>query len=245
MNKLKNISAFALLFVAVLFTSCSIEPYEGAIPGANPTNTSGGGGGGQSTGDYWPTAINNQWLFSVNGTNQTPLKIVSLDVIGGNNYYTFNSQSGGGASQVTRIRKSNGDYFLKSEDVVIAAQPGVPGSTSTGTERILLKDYLNVGGTWTYNYVQTTTYTDPTYPVISLGFNIVSTIVEKNVAATVNGHNYTDVIKVKVIQNINNNGVTSASTQYYWFSKNVGPIMISSEYNGATTTQNLASYILN
>ncbi|MEO8515191.1 MAG: hypothetical protein ABI426_00525 [Flavobacterium sp.] len=246
MNKLKNISVYLLLFTAVFFTSCSgdIEPYEGTIPNANPTDNTGGGGGGQSTGDYWPTAINNQWIFSVNGTNQAPMKMVSLDNIGGNNYYTFNAQSGGGATQVTRLRKSNGDYYIKSEDVVIAPQPGIPGSTSTGTERILLKDYLDVGGTWTYNYVQTTTYTDPQYPVISMNFNIVSTIVEKNTTLNVNGQNYTNVIKVRVVQNVTNNGQTSVATSYYHFSKNVGPIKITTEYNGTTSNQDLASYNL-
>lgn len=241
MSKLKNISAFMLLFASVLFTSCSIEPYEGEIPGANPIVTPGGG---QSTADYWPTAINNQWVFSVNGTNQTPLKMVSLDNIGGNNYYTFNSQSGGGATQVTRLRKLNGDYFLKSEDVVIAPQGGAPGSTSNGTERILLKDYLDVGGSWTYNYVQTTTFTDPIYPVISMNFNIVSTILEKNASLTVNGQNFSNVIKIRVVQNVTNNGQTSVSTSYYWFSKNVGPIKISTEYNGTTSNQDLVSYNL-
>lgn len=244
MSKLKNISAFILLFASVLFTSCSIEPYEGTIPSTNPTDNTTPGGG-QSTGDYWPTAINNQWVFSVNGANQTPLKMVSLDVIGGNNYYTFNSQSGGGATQVTRLRKLNGDYFLKSEDVVIAPQGGAPGSTSNGTERILLKDYLDVGGSWTYNYVQTTTFTDPAFPVIAMNFNIVSTILEKNASLTVNGQNFSNVIKIRVVQNVTNNGQTSVSTSYYWFSKNVGPIKISTEYNGTTSTQDIASYILN
>lgn len=244
MNKLKNISAFLLLFSAVIFTSCSgdIEPYEGTIPGANPTSTPGGG---TTAGDYWPAAINNQWIFSVNGTNQAPLKIASLDVIGGNSYYTFTAQSGGGATQVTRLRKLNGDYYIKSEDVVVAPQPGgIPGSTSTGTERILLKDYLDVGGSWTHNYVQTTTYTNPAYPVMTTNFNIVSTILEKNTTLTVNSQNYTNVIKVRVVQNVTSNGVTSVATSYYWYSKNVGPIKISTEYNGTTSTQDLASYNL-
>lgn len=246
MNKLKNISTFLLLLTTVFFTSCEIEPYEGPMPTSqNNPFPNDGGDGQQSAGDYWPAAINNQWVYSVNGVNQAPLKMVSYDNVGGTNYFTFNSQSGGGATQVTRLRKLNGDYYIKSEDVVIAPQGGMPGSTSNGTERILLKDYLNVGGSWTHNYVQTTTYTDPSFPVISMNFNIVSTILEKNSTLTVNGQNFTNVIKVSVVQTVTNNGQTSVATSYYWYAKNVGPIKILTDYNGTTSTQDIASYILN
>jgi hypothetical protein len=233
-----------LLFSAVIFTSCTVEPYEGPMPSSGDS-TNNGGNGNSSTTDYWPSAINNQWVFSLNGVNQAPLKMVSVDVIGGNSYYTFNSQSNGGASQVTRLRKSNGDYYLKSEDVIVAAQGGMPGSTSTGTERILLKDYLAVGGTWTADYVQTTTYTDPIYPVVTTDFNIVSTILEKGSTLNVNGQTFNDVIKVKVVQNITFSGQSSVSTSYYWYAKNVGPIKIETTSGTTTYIQDLVSYILN
>jgi hypothetical protein len=239
MNKLKSISAFLLLFSVVIFTSCSVEPYTGPMP------SSASNGGNQSTNDYWPSAINNQWVFSLNGVNQAPLKMVSIDAIGGNSYYTFNSQSNGGVSQVTRLRKSNGDYYLKSEDVIVAAQGGIPGSTSTGTERILLKDYLAVGGAWTTDYVQTTTYTDPTYPVVTTNFNIVSTILEKGSTLTVGGQTFNDVIKVRVVQNITFSGQSSSAISYYWYAKNVGPIKIETTSGTTTYIQDLVSYILN
>ncbi|MEO8236436.1 MAG: hypothetical protein ABI549_13545 [Flavobacterium sp.] len=239
MNKIKSISAFLLLFSAVIFTSCSVEPYTGSIP------SSGDNGGNESANDYWPSAINNQWVFSLNGVNQAPLKMVSIDAIGGNSYFTFNPQSNGGVSQVTRLRKLNGDYYIKSEDIIVAAQAGVPGSTSTGTERILLKDYLPVGGSWTSDYVQTTTYTDPTYPVVTTNFNIVATILEKGSTLTVGSQTFNDVIKVRVVQNITFSGQISSAISYYWYAKNVGSIKIETTSGTTTYTQDLVSYILN
>ena len=241
MNKIKNISAFLLFFSAVIFTSCTVEPYTGPIPSTE------NGGANQSVNDYWPSAINNQWLFSLNGVNQTPMKMVSIDAIGGNNYFTFNTQSSGGASQITRLRKLNGDYYLKSENVIVAAQPGIPGSTSTGTERIILKDYLAVGGTWTTDYVQTTTYTDPAYPVVTTSINIVSTILEKGSTLTVGAQNFNDVIKLRVVQNATVTGQSSSSSSisYYWYAKSVGPIKIETTSGTSTYVQNLVSYVLN
>ena len=54
MNKLKNISAFLLLFTAVFFTSCSsdIEPYEGTIPSADPTTPSNPASTGSFKADF-------------------------------------------------------------------------------------------------------------------------------------------------------------------------------------------------
>ncbi|MEN9489178.1 MAG: hypothetical protein RL494_1443 [Bacteroidota bacterium] len=242
MNKIKNIAAFLFLFTAALFTSCTVEPYTGPIPNPNNPNNLPPD---PSTGNYWPSAINNQWVFSLNGVNQAPLKMVSYDLVGANNYYTFGAQASGAVSQITRLRKLNGDYYLKSEDVVIAAQGAIPGSTSTGTERILLKDYVPVGDSWTTDYVQTTTYTDPAYPVVTTNFNIVSTILEKGSSLTVNGQVFNDVIKLRMVQNATFSGQTTSSISYYWFAKNVGPIRIETSSGTSTYNQDLVSYILN
>lgn len=247
MKKIKLITAVLVFFAAFNLTSCDNEPIDPAIDLNNGGNT---GGGGTSSGDYWPAALNNQWVFNLNGVQQDPLKMVSINAINGNTYYTFNQQSGTGgtgtaASATLRLRKTSGDYYIKVEDIVTPAQAGMPGSTTTGSETILLKDYLAVGGTWTSSYNQTTTYTDPSFPVITLNFVIEASIMEKNISLTVNGAVYTDVIKVKYVQNVTSFGQTTSSINYYWFSKNVGPIKITNEFGTSTYNQELVSYILN
>lgn len=229
MRKIKSITALLLFFAALSITSCSNEP---ADPSINLNN-----GGGSSTGDFWPTAINNEWVFKLNGNVQDPMKIVSMNTLDNNTYYTFKEVSGS-ASGTQRIRKSNGDYYLKMEDITTA------GATTTGSETILLKDYLPVSGTWNNSYVQTTTY--PGIAPIALNVSIVSTIIEKDATLAINGKSYTNVIKIKRIQTVSSIFYPSASTtSYYWFAKDVGPIKSTNEYNGQVTTQELFTYKLN
>jgi uncharacterized protein YozE (UPF0346 family) len=238
MNFIKFITVF--FFASVLLTSCEIEPVDSSLL---PDN-----GGGTTTGDYWPTAINNQWIFKMDGVLQDPMKMISINTISANTYYTFNQMVGNGlgltVSGVQRLRKLNGDYYLKIENLSSPAQGPIPGFTMTGYETIMLKDYLPVGGTWTDKYSQTTTYTDPIFPVITLDFDIIATVIEKNSSITIAGHNYTDVIKIKYIQKVTMVGQTTTVTSYYWYSKNVGPIKMTTETGGQTVVQELDSYIV-
>lgn len=238
MKFIKFITVF--FFASVLLTSCEIEPVDSSILSEN--------GGGTTTGDYWPTAINNQWVFKMDGVLQSPMKMVSINTISANTYYTFNEIAGTGlgltVSGIQRLRKSNGDYYIKMENLSSPALGPIPGFTMTGYETIMLKDYIPVGGTWTDKYSQTTTYTDPNFPVISLDFDILATVMEKNSSITIAGHNYTDVIKIKYIQKITMVGQTTVATSYYWYSKNVGPIKMTTETGGQTTVQELDSYIV-
>ena len=238
MKFIKFITVF--FFASVLLTSCEIEPVDSS---SLPEN-----GGGTSTGDYWPTAINNQWVFKMDGVLQSPMKMISINTISSNTYYTFNEIAATGIgstiSGVQRLRKLNGDYYIKMESLSSPAQGPIPGFTMTGYETIILKDYIPVGGTWTDKYSQTTTYTDPNFPVITLDFDIVATVMEKNSSITVAGRNYTDVIKIKYIQKVTMVGQTTVATSYYWYSKNVGPIKMTTEIGGQTTVQELDSYIV-
>ena len=63
MRKIKSIALLALLMSSSLFISCSND--------SDNENTAEA-----STGDYWPTAVNNQWVLDQNGTEST-MKIVS------------------------------------------------------------------------------------------------------------------------------------------------------------------------
>ncbi|MBC7605434.1 MAG: hypothetical protein H7199_00525 [Burkholderiales bacterium] len=188
---------------------------------------------GNVAGDYWPTAINNQWVFDLNGATQAPLKIVSSDIVAGNTYYTFQPIVGP-ASATVRIRKVNGDYYYRTEDVVTA------GAVTSGSETIILKDYLPVNGSWTNSFSQTTTFVS--IPPVVINISIVSTILEKNSTVTVNGQNYTNVIKVKRVQTATGASIpVSTTTGFYWYAKDIGPVKVA---NG-TDIQNLESYLLN
>jgi hypothetical protein len=64
---------------------------------------------------------------------------------------------------------------------------------------------------------------------------------EKDVAATVNGHDYTNVIKVELIQVTQ--GITN--TNYYWFAKDIGLIRYENIYQELDDIHELDSYIVN
>lgn len=253
MKKIKFISTTLILFVLINLTSCTpkdevIDPAFGI--GNNNSGGGTGGGGGTTTKDYWPAAINNQWIFSKNGIQQAPMKIVSETTTTGKTYYAFNQQTftmsnNTNTSPIASLRKSNGDYFIKTDNVVVAAQGSLPGTTTTGSEVLYLKDKLPVGGAWTSSFVQTTTYSDPAFPLLVINFNINSSIAEKITNLTVNGKAYSDVIKVTHVQAISGIGQTTYVNNYYWFANNVGPIKIQTQSGGQVFTQELVSYIVN
>lgn len=243
MKKFKFLAAFLLLFAAFSFTSCDNESLDGAIDPEAGGGNGGGNGGGVSTGDYWPMAINNQWVFTANSLTQDPMKIISTQQVGGNTYYKFDTffgmtTSGAGAQGTAMARKNSGNYYIRQE-AFIPAQEGSPSITVSPLEIIVLKDFLNVNQTWTQNLTQTTTIQG--LPPIQTAVNLQGKILEKDITMVVNGAEYTNVIKVELIQNTQ--GVTN--TNYYWFSKNVGPIKYQNIFEGFDVTNELDSYSLN
>ena len=190
-----------------------------------------------TTGDYFPLAINNRWVYDYDGDEEI-VKIVSLDNVGGNNYYTLEQPPV--IPSIQRFRKANGNYYLKVETFTIPPFGGVPSSTITGNETILLKDNLAVGGTWTDTYTQTTTFQG--LPAITTNVSILSTIEEKGTSIIVRGVTYSDIIKVKKVMNsVSTGSDTETEIRYYWFAKNVGPVKIDL---GDNDIQELKSYTL-
>ena len=252
MKRIHILSTVILFFTAFSFNSCSeVEPIDPNIiitPTPDPEDPENPSE--PSAGDYWPTALNNQWVFEQNGVQQSPMKIISINSIGGNTYYTFNSSSATGTNSgatttaVTRLRKSGANYYLKVDDLITEPAGGMPGSTTTGSETILLKDNLPVGGSWVTSYVQTTTYNE-TFPAISIDFLVTGTIVEKDISVTVGNETYTEVIKTRYVQKVTSFGQTTETTTYYWFAKDIGPVKISTDASGVTYNSELVSYIIN
>ncbi|MBN8642778.1 MAG: hypothetical protein J0L86_13285 [Flavobacteriales bacterium] len=255
MNKTKLLSIVVSLFVSISFISCDNEPIDSMIDLDDFTDVviDDDDDGGISTGDYWPAALNNQWTFSQNGVNQQPMKIVSINSIDGNTYYTFNatfgtSTNGATASPVTRLRKSSGNYYLKIDSFEIDYGQGLTGNIS-GFETLLLKDYLSNGQTWTGTYNQTTTFSDPTFPAIVMNTSYTGEILNNNTSITVNGETFNNVINVRITQLTSVSGAPTAEVQTdYWFAKDVGPVK-TINYDSTTNlpayTSLLQNYILN
>lgn len=189
------------------------------------------------TGNYWPMVRQNQWVFSVDNINQQPWKIVSTDLIAGNTYYTFQEIDN---EPAMRTRKTiDGDYLIKYDDYTDGL-----GNSVSGNETTVLKDYLNIGGSWTDTYVETITETG--FPPESSNVEIVSTIIAQGATLTVPAGVFNDVIVVKRVKTVTaaDSSVTT-STETYYFAKDHGPVQIKIEdENGDVTLKKLSAHLL-
>jgi hypothetical protein len=218
------------LFIAFSFTACSSDSSNDETSAQN------------SNGDYWPTALDNNWVFTQNG-KETNMKIIGIDETNGAKYYKFNQMAGTDASLGTQasawIKKNNGDYYIKMGEINIDYN-GYTGKM-TGYEFIILKDYLDINQTWSGTYTNTTTYNIPNFPGIVTNVNYTGKILEKESALTVNGKTFKEVIKFSFTLNASISGQASSKTiTNYWIAKNVGVIKM--ETNGAVSE--LKSYVI-
>ncbi len=245
---MKLLKPIALVLFGLILFSCStaVEPLDPTVilpsdQNPNPTPT-------PVSGDYFPTAVNNSWTYSVTGRPDLITKISSFDNVGGVNYYTFSQLTATGQqstnSVIARIRKENGNYISKIEDFV-SLTAGLQATVS-GRTFISLKDNVPVNTSWNNDYVQTTTYNNPLLPVVTVNTTAVSTILEKGSSVTVNGQTFNDVIKVKEVQTASSPFLPTATTTtaYYWYAKNVGAVKIQSETSNTIIEQTLKSYTL-
>lgn len=256
MKRIHLFSTLILLFTAMNLTSCDVEPLDPAIDQANEgsddgtdPSDDGPGDGGESSGDYWPAALNNKWVFAQDGS-EFDMKIISTNSIEGNTYYTFNEQTGQGgtltATGTMRLRKTGGNYYIRIEDVVTPAEDGMPGSTTTGSEIVILKDNVAVGATWSQTFTQSTSFTDPMFPTITLNMSVNGKILEKDATVIVGGVTYTNVIKSQIQQTVSMMGTPAGTTTtFYYLSKDVGPVKIEYAGTGLPAASELVSYELN
>lgn len=244
MRKSILFKSLVVLFSIVTFVSCSIEPIDSAIDLADfnsvdPNNPNNPNNPGTSTGDYWPRAINNEWVFEQTGTSNLTYKMVGTDVFNNLTYYRFDPVSVGGSTSangaVAWLNKNGANYSLKYDDISFNA--GTFTGTITGFEVLLLKDDLAVNQTWTGTYSQTTTYTG--VPPISQSTNYTGTILAKDVTEIVDGETYTNVLKSKLVQTTNIAGSSTETSTEYWFSKDVGPIKIVTTSQSTTNTESI------
>ncbi|MFL9843615.1 hypothetical protein [Flavobacterium rhizosphaerae] len=269
MRKTLLVKAFVALFFISL-ASCDTEPVDPVLndyddsaenPGEGSSDVDDNDGdSGSSEGDYWPMAINNEWVFeSTAQENVQPMKIIGTEVIGGKTYYRVDDYfSVAGTDEYTEftgtttvyLRKEGGSYYQR----ISVSVPDAEGMSTTVTpyEYICFKDNLEVNEGWTDTATQTSTYTmdggDFDFPAIEIDLNLSfqGVILEKGITLTVNGVTYQNVIKEKLIQTITMQGMSAGSiTTYIWFAKDVGPIKSETNEDSYDATVTLTSYTLN
>lgn len=96
--------SFVLLFTAIFFVACSDDSSD-----STP----------DSTGDYWPTSVGNNWVYTKDGTDASAT-ITGVKEINGTKYYAFNQLP------IFRIfndytplfiKKNKGDYYIKADEI--------------------------------------------------------------------------------------------------------------------------------
>jgi hypothetical protein len=214
-------SFLLMLLVAFFFTACSSDSSN---DDSDVQNSS-----------YWPTAVDNNWVFFQDGDEIT-MKIIGTDQIDGAKYYKFDQMIGATSSIGTQasvwIKKSNGDYYIKMGEINIDYS-GYKGKM-TGYEFIFFKDYLKVNETWSGTYTSSTSYNIPDFPAIVTTVNYTGKILERGSTLTVNGINYKDVIKFSFAQSAFISGqAASESITNYWIAKDIGVIKM--DTNGSIT----------
>lgn len=258
LKPMKNIRFVRFVIMAIAafqITSCDVEPIDPAVltdnpvspvnPGENPDDNV------PSEGDYWPTALNNTWRYSENGS-EYDMKINSVNSIGGLTYYTFdnlfgmNEGAGLGATATGRIRKAGGNYYFRMEDIVVSDMGAGFGMTVSGHEAIILKDNVAVGQTWETTFDQTTSFTSPIIPNVITHHVKTGKILEKGISINVRGVAYNDVIKCLVTENVTGENVDPENTATtYWFAKGVGPVKIQMVDSEENINTELVRYTLN
>lgn len=229
MKKIKSIALLTLLMSSFLFISCSND--------SDNENSAEA-----SIGDYWPTAINNQWVLDQNGMEST-MKIISSEKVNNDIYFKFNQLAGTSeeieATASASIKKVKGDYYIKVDEVNYNSEEFT--GKMTGYEYILFKDYLEVNKNWTGSYSQETSFNIPNFPTVKMNVNYTGTILEKGATATIKNVTYKNVIKFKFHQEAKTNGQSSSFDTEYWVAKDVGVIKMIS----GSAVSELVSYSLN
>ena len=268
MKKFKLASVFVLSILFTTFYSCDNEPLDSEFLSDseegifNPDIIEEPGG--DSTGDYWPLAVNNEWTYNyyVDDVAQEDydMSIGSIEVYQGESVFRFNqylpSATGTDGTQFdgfdidTYVRKNGGDYIITVGDLSASYLDGAFELSQTGYSLIILKDYVTVGTSWTSNVQTVTSFVsnDEIFPDLpSITNNITNTleVVEKDISVTVNGNTYADVIKVKYEQETYTAAApdqTTNSLYYYYFAKDVG--LIKAEGSISDNADNITSNVL-
>lgn len=212
---MKNFKLFTFMILLAFISACDSEETP-------PT------GNNASTGDYYPTAVNNEWTYS-SGSSSYTSSLIAAETINNQLYYRFDNYSGVTASGTAVetdywIRKDQGDYILRLD--LDGNNGAYQVSMVNPVEIVLLQDYAQVGESWTStaNFEYTYTPLNSLYPNIP---NVVSnteyryTMLQRDLTVTVQGVTYTEVLEVESVTSVP--GATPVELTIY-YAKDVGVI---------------------
>lgn len=260
----KTLSLLSLLLIVF---SCENEALEGFDLESNSdspfeNNDVIGESGGESTGDYWPMVTGNKWTYDnyIDGQQEDDgIMEISLqeDYLGFPSYLyssflPSSTSTDGSVTGDVEINayssKNGGDYHISVASTSFEVS-GVYQISQSSYSFVMLKDYLEVGETWTSNY-SITTSTEvlmdglPDVPDTNMNVTYNNEIIEKGISVEVNGTTYSPVIKVKANSTYQVAGLPDSSAEYfYYFAEDVGLIKYEgSVYDGddSITTSILA-----
>ena len=198
------------------------------------------------SGDYWPMEINNSWTYNaeISGLpqNESVVKISDLQEYKGESSYVFENflgfvqgTDGTGLENVEinyYTRNSNGEYKILVGELS-AELSGLYRLKQSEYEYVILKDNVDVGSTWDYEFDVTTSYEaiagGAALPEIITNYDIDLEILEKDASVVSDGVTYNSVIIVKFVQKVSMAGLPSstATAEYiYSFAKDVGIVKI-------------------
>jgi hypothetical protein len=230
MKKITLLALFTLLFSSLLITSCSSD--DSVSDDSN----------GVSSGDYWPLAINNQWIYNENGSVASPVKITGTDNFGGTAYYRLSTDNAYNL-QVWAAKKG-ATYFLRTGELNLT-ENGITVKMSA-YELPVLKDNLAVNEQWSGNVISKVSVTNGSASSsFDTTIKYLGVILEKDASITVNDKVYASVIKMSFRQEVNFQGQTTITESVYWYAKGVGPVKSINTINGSTVESTLVSYIIN
>ncbi|MBQ0118078.1 MAG: hypothetical protein KBS98_09260 [Flavobacterium sp.] len=235
MKKILKLSCFALFAV---LASCSSDDDS-----TDTTTTSV---------NYWPLSENNYWTYSsasdATNTATDTIKIGSHQTINGNVYHNITGQLidrsvGLDVNPAFSISKQGSVYKMKQGDVTTELQ-GVSLSISGG-EYTYLKEPETGLASWTDTQSLGITFNG--IPFSTYNTDIVGEIVERDLAMTINGRNFTEVIKSKVILNLRVDmaGINQENVMEIWYANGVGPIKIKTTADGTVMEYNIKSFQVN
>lgn len=173
MNKLKNISAFLFLFSIIVFTSCSVEPYEGIIPDPNAN--------ANTAGTYLMTGFNTSVPTDLNGDGNFSGNQMTETACFNNNTITLNVDNTFTATQKGVEIDSTG-----ATDVLACyADPNIVGT------------WTIVNSTLTLTYTDTGVQHNDVYTVI--GTTLKATVNQGDIVGMLSGSPITLTANIDII----------------------------------------------
>lgn len=211
-------------------------------------------------GDYWPMKVGNSWnyLAQVTGLPDDESTMEITDIVDYNGEESYKYENFFGSIQGTDgtslenlkvdyyTRKSDGEYEILVGELT-AEFSGLYKITQSEYGYVVLKDNLDVGSTWDYNFDVTTSY-EPLQsggvdiPDATANYDLKFEILEKGTSVESAGVTYNSVIKVKFTQTVNVLGLTSTSEYVYSFAKDIG--IVKSEGTVFDPDNNITSSVL-